>query len=315
MAPMLRLEGVSHWYGEHRALGPLDLEVQRGAVGLLGPNGSGKTTLLRVALGLLDPGEGTVRVLGQAPGPALQRRVGYVPEGRALFPDRTGVQGVVYAGRLVGMAKPEATQRAHEVLDYVGLDDERYRDADGYSTGMRARLKLAQALVHDPELLVLDEPTEGIDPEGRLDLLDLLGDLRDDQGLDLVVSTHLLGDIEQLAETAILLDRGEVAARGPLDELRGVDADAFHVKAEGEADELAEALEAAGLDCTLEGSTVRVATDDPGRVLEAARQAGRVVRHLTPEQRGLEDVLADEIATPVGPQGLAGPEDGGGALG
>src|SRR5262249_29170102 len=155
------------------------LSLAPGPIGLLGPNGAGKTTLLKLLLGLLEPDSGSARIAGHDPRTAsgriaLRRDVGYMPEGDCLIPGLSSVELVATLGRLAGLSAVDALTRAHEVLDYVGLDESRYRPADGYSTGMKQRLKLAQALVHDPALLLLDEPTNGLDPRGRKHMLDLV---------------------------------------------------------------------------------------------------------------------------------------------
>ncbi len=296
MASLVDLDGVSHFYGPaERALGPLTLEIPETSVGLLGPNGSGKSTLIRILLGLLTPSEGRVRVLGQAPGPELHRRIGYAPEGQARFPELTGIENVAYAGRLVGMSRSDAMQRAHQVLDYVGLDEERYRQAQGYSTGMRQRLKLAQALVHDPDLLILDEPTEGVDPQAREHLLDLLAELQREHGLRLLIATHLLGDVERLAEHAVVLDDGEVAVAGEADALQDVEASAYVVAIQGDTDAFTAALDEAGVAWEPRPPRLKVEITSPRRVVELADQAGVVVRHIDPVQRGLADALMEAV--------------------
>ena len=171
---LFQLDGVTKTYGPVTALDNLSVSVPTGAVGLLGPNGSGKTTLIRTLLGLspADRGSGAVLGLDFRTRPLdVRRRVGFAPEDECLFPGVAGVEFAAYAGELVGMRPKDAMQRAHEVLDYVGLGEARYRRVETYSTGMKQRLKLASAVVHDPQLLILDEPTNGMDPAGREDVL------------------------------------------------------------------------------------------------------------------------------------------------
>lgn len=315
MGALLTLDDVVRFYGPVQALGPVTLEVPEGSVGLLGPNGAGKSTLLRLAVGLLEPTDGEIRLLGEEPGHGGHRQVGYVPEGEARFPGRTGVENGVHAARLTGLPRSDAMERTHQMLDYVGLEDERYRQVGTYSSGMRQRLKLAQALVHDPELLVLDEPTEGIDPEGRLQMLDLLTELRDDHGIDLLVSTHLLADVERLAERVVLLEDGDVAAQGPLDELRSVDADAHEVTLVEGRDSFTDVLEKEGVPWEEDGSGLRVEAGDPQQILAWARQADAVVRDLEPTEQGLAEVLFDRVdgAGPGPASGIReGPGVGGG---
>jgi ABC-2 type transport system ATP-binding protein len=301
--PIAELSGLTKYYGDFKALGPLDLEIPRGTVGLLGPNGAGKTTMIRVLLGLLPPSQGSAKVLGESTdrgAKALRRRVGYVPEGDLRFPRMTGVQSVAYAGRLVGMYPGSAMQRAHEVLDYVDLGEARYREVDGYSTGMRRRLKLAQALVHDPELLILDEPTEGVDPEAREGILELLDDLQELHGLQLLISTHVLPDVEERADYAVVLDDGEIAIQGSMEELTARRSPAYLVRADAQPEELAEALDAAGLDYDPLPPNMRVEAQDTQEILEAVADAGLVVRSLVPEELTLTDAFVDAIADAPG---------------
>ncbi len=297
-APLAQLTDVSKAYGEVQALGPLDLTIDGDVVGLLGPNGAGKTTLIRLLMGLLAPSTGSVEVLGQPVGQglhAMRHRIGYVPEGDAVFPGLTGVQSVAYAGRLVGMGKADSLQRAHQVLDYVELGEARYRAASGYSTGMRQRLKLAQALVHDPELLILDEPTEGVDPHARDDLLSLITELAQEHGLRVLVSTHLLADVERMASHAVVLAGGQVAAHGSLDELRGSASRGHVVRVNGDPRIFTDHLNAAGVPWQSATPHVRVDLEDPREVLQLVRDSGLVVRHLAPVKLGLDEAFEQAV--------------------
>jgi ABC-2 type transport system ATP-binding protein len=222
--PLIHIRNLSVHYGDIQALRNLDLDVRPGAVGLLGPNGAGKTTLLRVLLGLLRPRGAEVVVAGERPQSrhgrlAVRRQVGYMPEGTSLLPGMTGLETVVALARVTGLSATEAMVRAHEVFDYVGLDEQRYRDGLGYSTGMQQRLKLAQALVHDPPVLLLDEPTNGLDPKGRLRMLDLIRDLAQNQGKSVLLCSHLLLDVERTCQDVVVLHRGEVKASGSIRDL------------------------------------------------------------------------------------------------
>jgi ABC-2 type transport system ATP-binding protein len=281
-------------YGAVQALGPLTLEIPRGSVGLLGPNGSGKTTLVRILLGILPPTSGSVRVLGDDVNTnrrEFQKRIGYAPEGDAVFPGLSGVEAVAYAGRLVGMRKADAIERAHQVIDFVELGEARYRLVEKYSTGMRQRLKLAQALVHDPELLVLDEPTEGVDPEARAHILGLIEDLVKTHGLNLLLSTHQLGDVERLASHAVVLDGGLPAAQGTLAELRAIPTKSYLVRVNGLIDPLTERLSAENIPWHPLAPNIRVDIDDPKRLLEIIRETGLVLRHLAPAELSLGEAF------------------------
>src|SRR5271167_2719852 len=191
---LFHLMAVTKTYGAVTALNNLSVTVPQGAIGLLGPNGSGKTTLIRTLLGLIPIDKGSGQILGKdfrRQQLDIRREIGFAPEDECLFPRTVGIEFVAYAGELVGLPTKDAMQRAHEVLDYVGLGEARYRKVESYSTGMKQRLKLASAIVHDPQLLILDEPTNGMDPGGREDLLELCRDLVRNKGMSLLFSSHL----------------------------------------------------------------------------------------------------------------------------
>src|SRR6266404_431071 len=251
------LQHLTRWFGKYRALDDVSLHLKPGRIGLLGPNGAGKSTLLKILLGLLPPSSGSGRVLGhplEAParglallnparavralfgsGSVLRRSIGYMPEADALVPGTTGADYVALAGELYGMPRREAARRAHEVLTYLELEDARYRQLEEYSTGMKQRLKLAQALVHDPPVLLLDEPTSGLDPAGREAMLRLLLALGRDHGKSVVLSTHLLGDVDRVCDRVVILDGGRVLRHGDVDELRARRQDRFRLQVQGNA--------------------------------------------------------------------------------
>jgi len=214
-------ENLTKCYGRITALRGVELAVEPGLVGLLGPNGAGKTTLISVLLGQTPSTSGRATVLGldiRRRQRAIRRRVGFVPENDCLIPGLSGTGYVYYTGRLAGMSHGDSMQRTHEVLDYVALDEARYRPAEEYSAGMRQRLKLAQALVHDPDLLFLDEPTNGMDPAGRQTMLSLIVDLGK-AGISVLLSSHLLPDVERVCERVIIMGGGEVLTTGRIEEM------------------------------------------------------------------------------------------------
>src|SRR5437660_6093026 len=216
------LHNVNRWYGTHQALKDVTLHLEPGRVGLLGPNGAGKSTLLKILMGLLAPSTGDGRVLDRDIGTAgadLRRLIGYMPEADALVPGLRGAEYVALAGELYGMPRLQAERRAHEVLTYLKLEEARYRALEEYSTGMKQRLKLAQALVHDPPVLLLDEPTSGMDPAGREAMLDLLVCLGRDHGKSILLSTHLLGDIDRVCDRVVILNHGRVLCQGAVQDL------------------------------------------------------------------------------------------------
>jgi ABC-2 type transport system ATP-binding protein len=253
----IELEGVSRWYGSIQALQDVTVELQPGRIGLLGPNGAGKSTLLKILLGLLPPSTGRLEVLGyalqvesaigrlvgglsalmslKANGSALRRTIGYMPEADALIPSLRGVEYVALAGELYGMPRREASRRAHEVLTYLELEDARYRRLEEYSAGMKQRLKLAQALVHDPPVLLLDEPTSGLDPAGREAMLQLLLNLGREHGKSFILSTHLLGDVERVCDRVVILHRGRLLLQGTVAELRTQRQDRYRLQIQGAA--------------------------------------------------------------------------------
>ena len=300
--PVARLDAVSVAYGRQAALHAVTAEFAPGAVGLLGPNGAGKSTLLKALLGFVRPDSGALHALGfdvSRQPLAVRARIGYMPESDAHIPGLNAVSFVAYCGQLAGLPRAAAVQRAHEVLQYVGLGEERYRLVDTYSTGMKQRIKLAQALVHDPDLLCLDEPTNGMDPRGREEMLALIRDLARRKGVNVIVSSHLLPDVEATCEHVLVMHRGSLVAAGPIAELKGSGRRAFELRIKGDALRFAEGLRAAGADCRDDGTGVMrvlVGDDRGARDLFALAAAhGVQVRHLRPSVPTLEDVFAQAI--------------------
>ncbi len=248
--PILELTDVTVDYGRFRALHGVTLRVPPGATGLVGRNGAGKSTLLRLAMGLVAPTSGTGTVLGRplgGSGAELRRLVGYMPENDAFIPGLRGIEQTTLAGELCGLPPREALRRAHEALAYTGLGEERYRPVERYSAGMRQRLKLAAALVHDPPLLLLDEPTVGLDPPGRRRILELIRDLAERWGKSLIVCTHLLGDIEDACAHVAMMERGRVLETGPLAGFQAALANVCRVRFEGDGAAFRRLLEADGV--------------------------------------------------------------------
>lgn len=234
---LLELDHVTRSYGGQVALKDVTLALEPGRIGLLGPNGAGKSSLLKIIMGLLAPSSGQGQLLGhdiRTGGIALRRLIGYMSEADALIPGLRGAEYVALAGQLYGMPRQEAQRRSHEVLTYLGLEDARYRRLEEYSTGMKQRLKLAQAIVHDPPLLLLDEPTSGLDPAGRDSMLRLLLALGRDHGKSFILSTHLLNDVERVCEVVVILDHGRVLRQGRTEELRTNRRDRYRLQLEGD---------------------------------------------------------------------------------
>ena len=231
------------------ALSDLTIEVAPGIIGLVGANGAGKSTMIKILLGLLLPTSGEVRVLGLDPvtdGERVRARVGYMPEHDCLPPDMIAAEFVTHMGRISGLPKTVARERASEALRHVGLYEERYRQIGGYSTGMKQRVKLAQALVHDPDLLLLDEPTNGLDPAGREAMLALIHRVGTEFGISVVVCSHLLGEVERICDSLVAIEAGRLLRADRVESMTtGLDVLAIEV-AEG-TDELAAALAKHGL--------------------------------------------------------------------
>jgi ABC-2 type transport system ATP-binding protein len=298
---LLQLQDVTKTYGPITALRNLSADVPPGAVGLLGPNGSGKTTLIRTLLGLIPFDAGQGEVLGmdiRARRLDIRQAVGFVPEDECLFPAVVGIEFVAYAGELGGMATKDAMQRAHEVLDYVGLGEARYRRVESYSTGMKQRLKLASAIVHDPRLLILDEPTNGMDPAGREEVLELARDLARNKGMSLLFSSHLLPDVEAVCDYVMVLGRGRLLAQGRIQDLKQVHARLFEVRLKNPSERFLKGLTAAG--CSVETRDELLCVEIPAGQTQAllwqtAAGLGEQIRHLRPWRSSLEEVFLKAV--------------------
>jgi ABC-2 type transport system ATP-binding protein len=295
--PLVRFDELTVSYGPLKALGGVSGEFPPGPTGLLGPNGAGKTTLLKTLLGFLKPDAGRIVAFGLNPATdplEVRRRIGYMPEVDCHLPGMTAAAFVAFAGELSGMQRDEAISRAHEVLYYVGLGEARYRKVETYSTGMKQRVKLAQALVHDPDLLLLDEPTNGLDPQGREEMLELIGDVSTRKGLSLVLCSHLLFDVERVCQQVIVLNQAQVAARGTIAELTGTRGSAYDLRLKGDAAGFLTDLQDQGgqWEESADGYRVRLPEGGgPETLFRLARECGVQVRYLRPAADTLEDVF------------------------
>ena len=223
LPPVIQTQNLTKMFGAHKALDGVNLTVARGAIGLLGPNGAGKSTLMKCLLQLLPISSGSARLLGREVGQEgreIRKRVGYTPEQDCHIPGMVGCEYVTYCAQLCGLPFQAARQRAHEMLDFVGMGQERYRKIDTYSTGMKQRMKLAQAIVHDPEIVFLDEPTNGLDPKGQVQILELVQSLWKVHGISVVLSSHLLHDVDRICEQIIIIARGKVLVHDTLANLK-----------------------------------------------------------------------------------------------
>jgi ABC-2 type transport system ATP-binding protein len=306
--PVVRLDGVTVMYGKNQAIKNVSAQFARGAVGLLGPNGAGKSTMLKALLGFVKPDHGRMTVLGLdvAERPLeIRSRIGYMPESDAHIPGMNAVSFVAYCGQLAGLPAVDAMQRAHEVLYYVGLGEARYRNVETYSTGMKQRIKLAQALVHDPDLLFLDEPTNGMDPKGRDEMLQLIRDLGHNKNVNLILSSHLLPDVEYTCDYVVVMDKGQVATQGPIEELKGPAGRVFELRVKGDLPTFLEVLRSAGMEThSTDEDVMRVFVPtglagpngrDQQAIFRLATAHGVQVRHLRPSVPTLEDVFAKAV--------------------
>lgn len=299
----IRLEAVTIRYGRHLAVDDLTVVFPPGAVGLLGRNGAGKSSILRALLGLVQPTGGRIHIDGAARRGAiggLRHLIGYMPERDAHLPNASGFEMVSLLGMLSGMQRRDAWRRAHEVLYQVGLDEERYRSVAGYSAGMRQKVKLAAALVHDPAMLFLDEPTNGLDPQARAEMLELVRRLGSELGKSVLLSTHILQDVERVCDAAVVLERGRVVAQGSISALTGSGGRELVLVVEP-ADALLPARLPDGVLIRPEGlgrfTVVAGEELDTTTLLAAIRSAGGRVRSLAPRRRTLEDVFLSAVAT------------------
>lgn len=294
---LVEFEALTVRYGSRVALDAASGRFARGATGLLGPNGAGKTTLLKALLGFLSPAAGRIEAFGLSPSVSpleVRRRIGYMPEVDAHLPDLTAVQTVAFAGELSGLPQSESMRRAHEVLQFVGLGEERYRKVETYSTGMKQKAKLATALVHDPEIVLLDEPTNGLDPAGREEMLHLIGDIVTLRGLSVVLCSHLLRDVEKVCESILVISGGAIRTQGRVEDLKKLDRDWYVIRVKGETDRFIEEARRRGGEAQPGPDAWRVALPEGATVswiFETATASGTQVRHLRKAEDTLEDIF------------------------
>jgi len=301
MQPIIELKDISKTYGQVKALDQLSCVIPAGATGLLGPNGSGKTTMIRTMLGLVRPDAGTGMVFGldiRSQQLDIRRKIGFSPEDDCLFPGVHGIEFVAYAGELCGMQSSDAMQRAHEVLDYVGLGEVRYRKVESYSSGMKQRLKLAAAIVHDPQLLILDEPTNGMDPAGREHMLQLADDLATNKGMSLVFSSHLLPDVESVCRCIVVLSGGKLLVQGDIGTLKQIHSGSYELRLKEAPGNYVEHITDAGCQVQINGEMLRVRLPDglaPEMLWRQAALDHVQIRHLRPQRSTLEEIFLGAV--------------------
>src|SRR5262245_48694101 len=310
MQPLISLTAFSRTFGAFAALQDVTLSLPPGRVGLLGPNGAGKSTLLKILMGLLPPTSGTGRVLDQELGGdndsegnwRLRQLIGFMPEAEALVPGLTGVEYVSLAGELYGMPRREAQRRAHEVLSYLELEEARHRPVEESSTGMKQRAKLAQALVHDPPVLLLDEPTSGLDPAGRDAMLRLVRTLGTEHGKSVILSTHLLADVEAVCERVVILAGGRVRGQGTVSELCARRLDRYRIRVQGEPAAFRDELLSEGVKLLADNGhgEWRVAVPTGWTNIAFFKLAAIhevVIRSLVPDDETLEELFLRTVGT------------------
>ena len=284
-------------YGPHGALDAIDLDVPHGAIGLLGPNGAGKSTLIKTLLGLIHATEGDGAVLGhdiRRDGDRIRARIGYMPEYDSLDPALTAIDQVRYSGELLGMSPSVAQQRAHEVLEYVGLRDQRYREINSFSTGMAQATKLACAIIHDPELVICDEPTNGLDQDARRFMLDTLSQIVREGGRSIVMSSHLMDDVQRVCDRIILIHKGRVIVHRKIEDLAQQIDREIEISVWGGASRIEEALGRSGLQVRRMGRVMRVRRDDEEtsmRILAIAADEDVQIRKMSDYEPSLEDLF------------------------
>jgi len=297
-------QGLTKRYGQVTALGDLDLSIEAGVTGLVGANGAGKSTLIKILLGLIDATEGTAQVLGhdiRREGPQIRTVVGYMPEHDCLPPDVRAIDFTVHMARMSGLPPTGARERAADALRHGGLAEERYRLMGGYSTGMKQRAKLAQALAHDPQLVFLDEPTNGLDPAARDDMLALVSRIGDDFGISVLVTSHLLGELERVSDHVVVLDGGHLLRSSATTEFTS-DTGLLLVEVLGAGDAqtaMGERLAARGIPCRPRGQLIEI--NAPGRadlhdlVRDTAVEVGVGLVRLGADHGHIEDVFRTEV--------------------
>ena len=308
MTPIVRAQGVVKRWGSTQALVGASFEIGSGITGLLGANGAGKTTLLGLILGMHRPDGGSLEVLGRDPwtlGPEVRARIGYAPEHDALPEDVRAHDIVRHFAEVHGLPRREAQTRASDALWEVGLGEERFRAVGTMSTGQRQRVKLAVAIAHDPEVVLLDEPTNGLDPVQRDQMLALIRRIGHDLGLDVILSSHLLDEVERVSDSVVIIDGGRTVSSGRLDELRGVDRAELLVELDdGEiaGRTLVSTLAERGAAAAVDGSIVVVAIEGDvvfDLVRDAIADLGLSVRRLERRTASLEDVFLAGAGEPA----------------
>jgi len=303
LTAVIELTDLCVSFRDLRALDGVSLSFGVGATGLLGPNGAGKSTLIKTLLGFVRAESGSIRIFGMdMPREAInvRHRLGYMPEREISSPKVSAVSFLTYCGRIFGMSRVDALERAHEVLNYVKLGDSRYRNMETYSTGMLQRVKLAQAILHDPKLLLLDEPTNGLDPDGRIEILNLVQDIAARPGVAVVLSSHLLPDVQHVCSQVVMIDKGKVVRSGDIQTMTPRHMNHFEVRFRDNDEACVAMLRAAGHQCVrlhpVNTWLVQCAGSDGFKsIFETASRCSTQVRHVQPARYTLESVFLQAV--------------------
>ncbi len=320
--PVISTKSLCKMYGPHLALDNVNLEIPHGAIGILGPNGAGKSTLFKCLLGLIGTTSGEGSVLGydiRTQADLIRSQIGYMPEYNSLDPGLFAVDQVRYAGELLGMNTKTATQRAHEVLEYVGLKDQRYRKIETFSTGMLQATKLACALVHDPEILICDEPTNGLDQRSRGFMLQTLRRTVREGNRTVLMSSHVMDDVQDVCDRIVLIHKGKIVVHRSIDDLVSQVEREIEIMVWGGASRMEDELTSKGLKTRRLGRVIRIKKDDDSttrKILEAADSSEVQVRQMREYEPDLEDIfilIMEKLGTEIrGYSDLMTPEHTGG---
>lgn len=309
---LLELNQLTVRYGKQKALDDVTVSLESNALGLLGPNGAGKSTLIRSLLGLVPIAAGEARLEGldvRSQGPRIRELIGYMPEHESFLGGMTAVRFLRFMGEMCGLDSRAAMERAHEVLFYVGISEVRYRPLENLSYGMRQKVRLAQALIHGPKLLVLDEPTNGLDPAARDDMLALIQDMVAHSDSKFIISSHLLKDIETCCSEVLVLKRGKAVASGNIEAMKETDESVFELRIKGDVDAFMAALSEMRCECRLGPRDEIQVTTPPGlshrAFFELAQEQQVQIRHFYAKRDTLEDVFLQVLADEETPEPAA----------
>jgi ABC-2 type transport system ATP-binding protein len=303
MSALIQLQQIVKSYRSAKALNGVNLDILPGITGLLGPNGAGKSTLIKIILGLIRSTSGTGSVLGcrlHRDGRTIRNKIGYMPEDDCYIPGMSGVEVVKFAAGLSGLPPLEGLRRSHEILDFCGVKQERYRNIETYSTGMRQKVKFAAAIVHDPEFLILDEPTSGLDPEEREALLNRIKILGLQNNISVMLSTHILPDVQQICDQVVILAKGQIRLNDRLEVLNQMTSPTVTIRFDGELQTFKAALQQRGLKCHEEEVPNVMKVEGPienltDLVWNAAHESKTVIHLLVPAKNSLEEIFMQTV--------------------